>query len=335
MQIGTHNGFFHADEVLACTMLKYLYPESTIIRTRKRDILQHLDLIVDVFGEYNPSKLRFDHHQKCNETFSEFSQIPLSSAGMIFKHFGKQIIQKFITNHKQEIKNNETLVDKIYESVYFNFIQAIDAIDNGITQYKYAPTPKFHDFSGFSYTIKHLNSNEESNDELQMQQFHKAMKIANSIFFVHLNQSVNKCNALVEEYPSFKKCFETRFHPNILVFDRYYKTWGKQLRLFDPNNEIKFTIYPKNEEQSIWGFSTIQVPNEQFTNFIDLLSEPRMRDLLTNKNDLIFVHKNLFCGSASTLETAKEACLLSIEHQPIYNYFPFGHYIRWIFHTIF
>ena len=36
LKIGTHNGHFHADEVLACAMLKMLpqYKDSEIVRSR-------------------------------------------------------------------------------------------------------------------------------------------------------------------------------------------------------------------------------------------------------------------------------------------------------------
>ena len=65
-KIGTHNGTFHCDEVLACFMLKQLpeYGHADIIRTRDPKVLAKCDIVVDVGGEYNPEKHYYDHHQR-------------------------------------------------------------------------------------------------------------------------------------------------------------------------------------------------------------------------------------------------------------------------------
>ena len=49
MKIGTHNGAFHCDEVLACAMLKQLpeYKEAEIVRTRDQALLDECDIVVD------------------------------------------------------------------------------------------------------------------------------------------------------------------------------------------------------------------------------------------------------------------------------------------------
>lgn len=64
--IGTHNGTFHCDEVLACSMLRLLpeYENAEIIRTRDKNILETCDIVVDVGGMYEPSTHRYDHHQR-------------------------------------------------------------------------------------------------------------------------------------------------------------------------------------------------------------------------------------------------------------------------------
>ena len=96
--IGTHNGSFHCDESLACSLLKLLpqYANARVVRTRWRSsfeckiyspiiilnlkqfiiflpfrdpaVLDTCTLVVDVGGEFNREKHRYDHHQK---TFSE------------------------------------------------------------------------------------------------------------------------------------------------------------------------------------------------------------------------------------------------------------------------
>lgn len=72
-KIGTHDGTFHCDEVLGCYMLKQLpdFKDAEIVRSRKEDVLEECDIVIDVGGVFDSENRRFDHHQKTfNETFS-------------------------------------------------------------------------------------------------------------------------------------------------------------------------------------------------------------------------------------------------------------------------
>jgi uncharacterized UPF0160 family protein len=84
LNILTHNGVFHADEVLAIALIKFALPEMEVKITRGRDIPSDgFDVVVDVNGEYKPGigGGRFDHHQ-----FKEGDDLyGLSSAGLILK----------------------------------------------------------------------------------------------------------------------------------------------------------------------------------------------------------------------------------------------------------
>ena len=57
--IGTHGGTFHADEVLACVMLKLLpqFENAEIIRTRDSEKLSKLDILFANFFKLSSSKL--------------------------------------------------------------------------------------------------------------------------------------------------------------------------------------------------------------------------------------------------------------------------------------
>ncbi len=79
LTICTHDGCFHADEVLACYLLKQLpvYKDAKIVRyvfiyllfcyffrTRDMSVIVKCDIVVDVGGIYDASKHRYDHHQR-------------------------------------------------------------------------------------------------------------------------------------------------------------------------------------------------------------------------------------------------------------------------------
>ena len=134
-KIGTHNGAFHVDEILACAMLKKLpeYADAEIIRTRDPKILDECDVVVDVGGVFDPKTHRYDHHQK-SFTHSMSTLIPespfvtkLSSAGLVYVHFGKKLIAQII-----EKPESDPLVETIFVKVYKKFMEEIDANDNGI-----------------------------------------------------------------------------------------------------------------------------------------------------------------------------------------------------------
>ena len=80
----------------------------------------------------------------------------LSSAGLVYLHFGERAITEILG---LESPTND--VAKIYTKVYENFIEEIDAVDNGIDQYDGTPRqthkillPKLHANIDFSIDTK-------------------------------------------------------------------------------------------------------------------------------------------------------------------------------------
>ncbi|GAB7366729.1 hypothetical protein MBLNU230_g0686t1 [Neophaeotheca triangularis] len=130
--IGTHNGHFHADEALAVYLLRLLptYRESSLIRTRDPELLATCDIVCDVGGVHDHSLFRYDHHQR--EFTATFPNRPtkLSSAGLVWMHYGQQIIGT-VTQLPSTDPNVTLLWNKLYE----DFIEAFDGNDNGISLY--------------------------------------------------------------------------------------------------------------------------------------------------------------------------------------------------------
>src|SRR3989344_4225767 len=95
----THDGSFHADELFACATLS-IWAEKEgrrikIIRTRNQEIIEKADIVVDVGMQYDPSKNRFDHHQKGGAgRRAESPEISYASFGLVWKHYGEKICDK-------------------------------------------------------------------------------------------------------------------------------------------------------------------------------------------------------------------------------------------------
>ncbi|RMD58046.1 MYG1 family protein, partial [Candidatus Woesearchaeota archaeon] len=116
--IATHSGSFHADEVFGVAILKLIYPEAEILRTRDPDKYNKADLRLDVGMKYDPQTHDYDHHQK-EGAGKRDNDIPYAAAGLIWKHFGKKLVK----------------TDKEWERIDEKLMQFIDAIDNGIMPY--------------------------------------------------------------------------------------------------------------------------------------------------------------------------------------------------------
>jgi uncharacterized UPF0160 family protein len=122
--IATHNGFVHADEALAIAMLLILYPHADIIRTRDVIELANADIRVDVGGKDNPKTGDFDHHQKGGA--GEREGVPFAAAGLVWKHFGAKIIQKFAPRFSPD------QINRVLQMVDRELIQSVDAYDCGM-----------------------------------------------------------------------------------------------------------------------------------------------------------------------------------------------------------
>ncbi|XP_015471401.1 UPF0160 protein MYG1, mitochondrial isoform X1 [Parus major] len=157
-RIGTHDGTFHCDEALACFLLRLLprYRDAEIVRTRDPQRLAACDVVVDVGGEYDPGRHRYDHHQR-SFTESMRSLRPdkpwstkLSSAGLVYCHFGSQILAGLLGQPE-----DGPVVTALYDKLYENFVEEVDAMDNGIAPA--AGEPRYALSTTLSARVGHLN----------------------------------------------------------------------------------------------------------------------------------------------------------------------------------
>lgn len=165
LKIGTHDGKFHCDEALACAMLMILpeFKDAVIVRTRDAEALNACDVVVDVGGVYEPEKRRFDHHQRGFEHTLEGYDTKLSSAGLVYKHFGRDVLGHLTASASWPSHVSEV----VYHKTYKGFIQAIDGIDNGVSISGDAPQ-KYRITSDLSARVGRLHPewNEDNSNEV-------------------------------------------------------------------------------------------------------------------------------------------------------------------------
>lgn len=178
--IGTHSGHFHADEALAVYMLRLLptYAESPLVRTRDPAKLAECHTVVDVGGEYDPARRRFDHHQRGFTATFPGRKTKLSSAGLVWAEFGREIVAQELRKARAEESrgggsaeamditgddgNTSTSVDVddaavtlVWKRLYESLIEALDGHDNGISALTFAPDqpPPQRNFSEAGFTL--------------------------------------------------------------------------------------------------------------------------------------------------------------------------------------
>lgn len=326
VRIGTHNGHFHADEVLACALLKMLpkFKDSEIVRSRDPKVLDSCDIVVDVGGEYSPEKHRYDHHQKSfSHTMHSLDtkykyEIKLSSAGLVYFHFGKEILS--VLENKE---SSDPLVETLYTKLYEKFIQEVDGIDNGIATHD--TEGRYTINTNFSSRIGNFNPawNEESNDADQMTRFENAMAQAGSEFKdkVHFySRSWWPARKIVED--ALEKRFEVHPSGQVLEFTRGGVPWKEHLLQLEIDQGIEGQLYYViyTDEAGNWRIQCVPVATSQFENRLSLPESWRgirneELDKISSIPGCIFVHASGFIGGNKTREGVLQMVDVALKQQ--------------------
>lgn len=319
MQICTHSGTFHADESLAVYMIKLLpeYQNCNLVRLRNPADWEASDVVIDVGGQYDGAKF-FDHHQRgFDETFSANYKTKLSSAGLIYKHFGKKIIEHVC-------KTTEENTELLYEKVYKEFIEALDANDNGISNYsaEVEAGKKFNDRNiALPSIVLKLNPswNENPTDADFDAAFERSSALMGEVFVSLLKGYGNSwlpARSIVEA--AFESRFDVDKSGKTLRLDQFCP-WKEHLYSIEKEKSaqgaIEFVLF--QDSSSKWRVSTVSVTSTSFE-FRRGLREPwrGLRDQeLSDKTGIpgcIFVHAAGFIGGAETYDSVLKLAQMSL-----------------------
>ncbi|KAK1933294.1 putative MYG1 protein [Babesia divergens] len=303
MKICTHNGNFHCDEALAVSLIKLLpeFRDATVIRTRDPATIDACDIVVDVGSSHDVNKLRFDHHQtEFDDYFDENHTVSrLSSAGLVYRHFGKRIFREVYG-----IRDDEQ-VEELYQRVYDDFIEALDAIDNGVP---IADAPiKYKVTTDLSSRIGRLNPSWVDADVDPDARFQDAMKLAISEFDHYVRNIIDVSFAAKK---LFLEAYNNRFDvhesglvietPRGMPFTRFMHEMEEKESIPPPNRICFYVTYEKATGQ--WRASCTKDSDQQFKSrmpFPERLCGLRDEELekASNIPGLTFIHRAGFtCG---------------------------------------
>jgi uncharacterized UPF0160 family protein len=181
----THNGGFHADELLSSVILTRLFPKAQIVRSRARDwITPAADRIIyDVGGLYEPSSQIFDHHQR-GAPLRDDGQ-PYSSFGLVWKHYGRAYLTAF------GIPEGD--IEVIHNGFDQKFVLPVDLMDNGALNPASAGPLASLTLPSLLETLKPVFDDRTA--EAEDRGFQSALAIARSLVEAGIAQRAAKCRA--------------------------------------------------------------------------------------------------------------------------------------------
>lgn len=329
--IGTHSGSFQADEAMGVWMLRQVpeYRNSKVVRSRDPKILETLDIVIDVGGVYDHSKLRYDHHQRgYDERFDEGKEgtdgrcTKLSASGLVYRHYGKDIIRTYYPSLSSE--HLELVYDKIYNSL----LECLDAIDTGVEMVPDGVAVAYKDTTGLSSRVGRLNprwNEKDANGESPNpdERFEEASKLCGEDFLSVMTRIVESdipARDLVEQAILARK--EVDPSGEIIMFPSGGLPWKGYVYELEKEHSvdplIKFVLY--TDQAGMWRVQAVTVEGKAFENRLSLPEEWRgVRDeeleSVTNIPGSRFVHAAGFIGGNSSYEGALEMARVALSRK--------------------
>jgi len=276
----THFGQFHADEVSAVALLRSFHVENDLLVVRvphQTNISEVEELLKDFVTEiftldvgrvYDPSGLKFDHHQ-----FSKV-ECQLSSAGMIYSWL------------KEQGKISSRVAAEL-DSV----IEAIDANDIGIRPFNPGE---------LAWVISNLNSSNVYDISLQENQFSKAVGLVSEVFnsVKAKAEAMDKAISELKSSKIYKLDNEDKFSIAEIPVEAEAanRIWFKVVHELPEFNSVDLVVR-YNEQTGEWNAQTVSTPEDAFAK-----KGRRIRVANTLPEGIKFVHKGEFFMVAESKE---------------------------------
>ena len=286
-RIGTHDGKFHADEVMATAILKEIF-EIEVVRTRDTKVLSNLDIVYDVGGG------ELDHHGP--DKVHREDGTPFAACGLVWNKFGRQVLK---------YKDSSLSEDKVEDMLHYidrKLIEGIDALDNGI----WIDTTEIP-LMNISSIIAGFNPNWKS-DKDENEAFNEAVQVASSV----LKNTIENKLSVFKARDYVVKAYEDRKIKELLILNEYCP-YGEALRDIDENNEVIFVIYPRKDS---YAMQTIRKDDREDKKKLPKAWAGKNDEELaavTGVKDAMFCHTGRFIATAGSLEGIMKLAILAIE----------------------
>ncbi len=315
MIVATHNGSFHADELIGCMILSFIEPNLSIIRSRDPEVLNEADYIIDVGGKYDLEK-NFDHHPS-EFTLARENQIKFASAGLVWKKFGKNVLE--ILAKQQQLLPNNTLseqaliIEKSHKYIDKSVMSYLDLVDNGqLDSYlldisKGATTPErletffaVNEFYNNTPSLPYLIAMQNVTEGTESQQYQVFIETMVTLKVLFRNLFIKTISQARDEEVVLKLYDGSE----ILRLDRRLPWISAVQHNFEVFNNCKIVIYPDTKQ----GYRIQSLPQNKASRFINRAPAPKAwwgkegeeLNKLAGITSATFVHKSGFTGGALT-----------------------------------
>lgn len=299
--IGTHDGVFHADDVLAVAALTIVHPDARVVRTRDPAKLDRADVVVDVGGVYDAEHDRFDHHQRGRAGQRE-NGILFSSFGLVWRHYASRVLIALGVPPEHAAA--------VGLQVDTELVSPVDAVDNGQNLYT-GGQPVFAGVSSTSLSsvLSGFNPSWHIPEKDFDAAFARAVEVAQAV----LRNAVSAALGGAMAKAVVRKAVEASDSGPVVVLDRFVP-WSDQVR--DEAAHALFVVFPS--ETGTW---MVQAVNKTAGTFESRKLLPEawagLRDAefsaVVGLEDGVFCHPGKFiCGAkskASALRLAELALL--------------------------
>lgn len=301
-KIVTHDGVFHADEVIATAMLKLSIYIEEVIRTRDEDIINSAKnnedyIVLDVGGEFEPRLNNYDHHQASFLLKNIKSEILYSTAGLIWKDYGYALIHAIAPNA------NDYHQDLIYNKMYKDIISVLDAHDNGNFEARDKILFNNKNAINIANIVSMFNpaweedTATEAHKQKENKAFEEAVNICMSIIKKYIQREYGELQA--EEYVKAQFA-KISINDKILVLDKF-APWKKALSeenkvLAENGYRFRVAIYP-NKTNTQYIAEAVKNPDgtDKFLFPQHLRGQPKESlKALTGCDSIEFVHRTGF-----------------------------------------
>jgi uncharacterized UPF0160 family protein len=316
-RIATHSGSFHADDAFGVAVLAAVFPDHEIVRTRDADAIAAADFAVDVGGEWDPARGRFDHHQRgfdgartrVDADGAAVRAEGYAGAGLVWREFGTVYVEQAARALGRAL--DAGTVARIAADVDAVLVRYLDLVDTGAADV--APG-----IFGVSSQVALLNSTwleEQGLDAgalaaLQLERFRQAMALMDR----SLERFVLRAIGQVLAADSVRRA-ERLFDGRVLLLADGGMPWTRVVLQEMPG--VLLVVYPESGRPQ-YQLRTVPAAEGTFASRIDL---PRawagLRDqelaAQTGVPDAVFCHLNLFIAGARSREGALRLAQLALD----------------------
>ena len=293
MRLITHDGSFHADDVLAYAVLSAIprFKDAELVRTRDADVIAAAgmsDIVFDVGFVFDPLTNRFDHHMRdkpLRQERHEGERIPYSSVGLVWRFFGEE----YLLGQFPEVGDH---LDHVWDEVDRSLIIPTDMTDNGIGA-SFAP-------GSLSVTIDDFNmdwdDSKDGNDDL----FLAASEFAQVV----IEKRVRKALAAARAYDLAFEAMAAAPDPRIIVLPRAMP-WEPAVY----GGGFSDALYVISERKGTWYCQAVRPEPGSFQQRRPLPAEWAGLEsaglvAASGVKDAVFCHAGRFVCAAGSLEGA-------------------------------